>query len=282
MVRDIEASKITDAVARLCQDANFYLGSEEKAALQRALEIEEAPLARSVLRQLIENADIAAKERIPMCQDCGTAVVFLELGQDIHVTGGDIYEAVNEGVRRGYESGYLRKSMVRNPISSRTNTKDNTPAVIHTEITPGDKLRITVATKGGGGENMSRLAMLKPADGVEGVKAFVIRAVEEAGPNPCPPVIVGVGIGGTFEKAALLAKKALIRPLGQHSPQSDAAALEKDLLEAINNLGIGPGGFGGRITALAVHVETFPSHIAGLPVAVNMQCHSARHKTAVL
>lgn len=282
MVREIEASKITDAVARLCQDANFYLGSEEKAALQRALEIEEAPLARSVLRQLLENADIAAKERIPMCQDCGTAVVFLELGQDIHVTGGDIYEAVNEGVRRGYESGYLRKSMVRNPISSRTNTKDNTPAVIHTEIAPGDKLRITVATKGGGGENMSRLAMLKPADGIEGVKAFVIRAVEEAGPNPCPPVIVGVGIGGTFEKAALLAKKALIRPLGQHSPQSDAAALEKDLLEAINNLGIGPGGFGGRITALAVHVETFPSHIAGLPVAVNMQCHSARHKTEVL
>lgn len=282
MVREIEVSKITDTVERLCKDANYYLGAEERAALQAGLECEEAPVAKSVLRQLIENADIAAAERIPMCQDCGTAVVFLDIGQDVHIVGGDLNEAVNEGVRRGYESGYLRKSMVRNPLSSRVNTRDNTPAIIHTTIEPGDKLKITVATKGGGGENMSRLAMLKPADGIEAVKSFVLRAVEEAGPNPCPPVIVGVGIGGNFEKAALLAKTALFRPLGQPSPDPDAAALEKELLESINNLGIGPAGLGGRVTALAVHVETFPCHIAALPVAVNMQCHSSRHKVEVL
>lgn len=282
MMREIRASKIADTVAQLCQEANFYLGSEEKAALGRAMEVEQAPVAKSALGQLLENARIAAEERIPICQDTGTAVVFVELGQDVHVVGGSLTEAINEGVRRGYEGGYLRKSMVRNPVTSRANTKDNTPAVIHTEIVPGDRLRITVAPKGGGAENMSRLAMLKPSDGVEGVKAFVVRTVEEAGSNPCPPVIVGVGIGGNFEKAALLAKRALIRPLGKANPQPDIAALERELLDSINDLGIGAEGFGGRVTALAVHVETFPTHIASLPVAVNLQCHAARHKTEVL
>jgi fumarate hydratase subunit alpha len=235
-----------------------------------------------VINRILENAKISAGEKIPLCQDTGTAVVFLELGQDAHIVGGDLYTAVNEGVRQGYDKGYLRKSMVRQPYSQRVNTKDDTPAVIHTDIVPGDRLRIIVLPKGGGAENMARLAMLPPARGRQGVIDFVVKAVDEAGSNPCPPVIVGVGIGGTAEKATLLAKKALLRKVGELNPDAEVAELEKDILCRVNNLGIGPMGYGGRITALAVHIEVFPAHIASLPVAVNLQCHSARHKEAIL
>lgn len=233
------------------------------------------------MKQLLENAHIARENAVPMCQDTGFAVVFLELGQDVNITGGFLYDAVNEGVRKGYTEGYLRKSIVNHPLQ-RINTGDNTPAVIHTSIVPGDKLTITVAPKGGGSENMSAIRMLKPAEGREGVKKFVLETVKNAGPNPCPPVIVGVGMGGTFEKAALLAKQALLRPLGQPHPESDIAELESELLEEINKTGIGPQGLGGRTTALGVHILTYPCHIASLPVAVNINCHAARHKKAVL
>lgn len=281
-MREIPAKNITDTVSRLCKEANFFLGDDVLTALKKARDEEESPVARQVLDQILENAEVAAKEEMPLCQDCGLAVVFVEQGQDVHVTGGDLYEAVNEGVRQGYAEGYLRKSAVRQPFSARMNTKDNTPAIIHTEIVPGDRLKITVAPKGGGSENMSRFTVLKPAQGRQGVVDFVVNAVEEAGSNPCPPLVVGVGIGGTAEKAMILAKRALVRTVGEQSPDPETAELERDLLARINATGVGAGGVGGRITALAVHVETFPAHIASLPVAVNIQCHSARHKEAVL
>jgi len=281
-MREIESVKITETVARLCQEANFDLGKDVLDALKRARDEEESPLGRQVLEQILANASIALEERIPICQDCGTAVVFLEVGQDAHIVGGDLYAAVEEGVRQGYKQGYLRKSIVRQPFSARINTKDNTPAVIHTEIVKGDRLHITVMPKGGGSENMSRLTVLPPAKGRQGVIDFVVKAVEEAGSNPCPPVIVGVGIGGTADKAMILAKKALLRRVGEPHADPEVAELEREILKRVNNLGIGPQGFGGRITALAVHAEVFPTHIASLPVAVNLQCHAARHKEAVL
>lgn len=268
-------------MARLCQEANYRLGGDVLAALERAYREEVSPAGKDILRQLIENARLACEESLPMCQDTGFAVVFLEIGQDVHVTGGDLYSAVNEGVRKGYSDGFLRKSILGHPFE-RKNTGDNTPAVIHCCIVPGDKLKITVAPKGGGSENMSGLKMLKPAEGVAGVKKFVLEQVSNAGPNPCPPIIVGVGIGGTFEKAALLAKKALLRPVGQKSPLPDIARLEEELLLEVNKLGIGPQGLGGLITALAVHIEVYAVHMASLPVAVNINCHAARHKTITL
>jgi len=281
-MKEISSKKVTEAVARLFQEANFDLGEDVLDSLKRAKDNEESPLGRQVLEQILENAAIAKDERIPLCQDCGTAVVFLELGQDVHIAGGELKPAVEEGVHQGYDQGYLRKSMVSQPFSARVNTKDNTPAVIHTEIVGGDSLRITVLPKGGGSENMSRLVVLKPAQGRQGVIDFVVKAVEEAGSNPCPPVIVGVGIGGTSDKAMTLAKKALLRPVGEPNPDPEVANLEKEILERVNGSGIGPQGFGGNTTSLAVHAEVFPAHIASLPVAVNLQCHSARHKEAVL
>ena len=235
-----------------------------------------------MLERILENAEVSVREGIPLCQDTGAAVVFLELGQEVHIVGGDLYAAVNEGVRQAYEEGYLRKSMVSQPFSARVNTKDNTPAIIYTDVVPGDKLKVIVMPKGGGAENMTRLAMLTPANGRQGIIDFVVKAVDEAGSNPCPPVIVGVGIGGTAERTMMLAKRVLLRKIGQLSPDTEVAQLEKELLERINNLGIGPMGYGGRVTALAVNVEVFPSHIASMPVAVNLQCHSSRHKEATL
>ena len=281
-MREIEASLITRAVASLCQEANFVLGEDVLTALKQAQQTEKSPLGREVLDQLIENARIAKEERLPLCQDCGVAVVFLEMGQEVHIIGGDLYNAIEEGVRQGYTEGYLRKSLVRRPFSARLNTSDNTPPVIHTEIVPGDQLKITVMPKGSGAENMSRLAMLKPGDGRQGIIDFVLKVVDEAGGNPCPPLIVGLGIGATAEKAMLLAKKALLRPVATPNPTPEIAELEVELLNRINDLGIGPLGFGGNTTALAVHAEVMPTHIASLPVAVNLQCHSARHKEAVL
>ena len=260
----------------------FELGEDVIAALKRAQQTEESELGRETLNQLLENARIAREERLPLCQDCGTAVVFLAIGQETHIAGGDLYAAVEEGVRQGYTQGYLRKSIVSQPFSARLNTGDNTPPVIHTEIVPGDQLKVTVMTKGGGAENMSRLAMLKPADGRQGIIDFAVRTVEDAGGKPCPPLIVGLGIGGTTDSVMLLAKKALLRDVGKSNPDAEVAELEKELLQRINNLGIGPQGFGGRTTALGVHVETFPAHIASMPMAVNLQCHAARHKEVVL
>ena len=281
-MREIEASAITQAVAQLCQQANFVLGEDVLSALQQAQQTEESPLGREVLSQLIDNARIAQEEQIPLCQDCGTTVVFLEIGQETHIIGGDLYAAVEEGVRQGYIQGYLRKSVVSQPFSARINTKDNTPPVIHTEIVPGDQLKITVMPKGGGAENMSRLAMLKPSEGRQGIIDLVVRTVDEAGGNSCPPLIIGLGIGGTAEKAMLLAKKALLRKVAEPNPDPEIAELEKEILAQVNALGIGPLGFGGRTTALAVHAEVAPTHIASLPVAVNLQCHSARHKETTL
>ena len=281
-MREIQADIVTKTVARLCQEANFFLGEDVLSALRQAMDSEESPLGRQILEQILENSRIAAEERLPLCQDCGSAVVLLEIGQDVHITEGDLYSAVEEGVRQGYAKGYLRKSIVSRPFSARANTNDNTPAIIHAEIVPGDRLKITVMPKGGGSENVTRLAMLALANGRQGVVDMVVSAVEEAGSSPCPPVIVGVGIGGTAEKAMMLARKALLRQVGEPSPDPEVAELERELLARINALGIGPQGLGGRATALAVHVETFPSHIASLPVAVNLQCHSARHKEAVL
>lgn len=281
-MREIEASAITQAVAQLCQEANFELGEDMLAALDRAQKTEESTLGKQVLGQLLENARIAKDERLPLCQDCGTAVIFLEVGQEAHIIGGDLYVAVEEGVSQGYTQGYLRKSMVSQPFSARINTGDNTPPVIHTEIVPGDKLKITVLSKGGGAENMSRMAMLKPGDGREGIVNLVLRTINEAGGNPCPPLTVGLGIGATVEKAMLLAKKALLRPVGKPNPDPEIAELEKEILGRINDTGIGPMGLGGRTTALAAHAEVMSTHLASLPVAVNLQCHSARHKEAVL
>jgi fumarate hydratase subunit alpha len=281
-VREINVKKITETVSRLSQEANFNLPEDVFEALEKARKAEESPTGQQILDQIIENAKLAMKEGVAICQDCGATVVYLEVGQDAHVVGGDLYKAVNDGVKEGYEKGYLRKSMVNKPFSARSNTGDNTPAIIHTDIVPGDKLKITVVTKGGGSENMSRLVMLTPAAGRQGIIDAVVKAVDDAGSNPCPPVIVGIGIGGTTERAMELAKKSLLRKVGAPSPDSENADLEKELLKRINALGIGPQGFGGRITALAVHIETFPAHMASMPLAINMQCHAARHKEAVL
>lgn len=280
-MRDVEASVVTEEVKKLCMDANYYLGNDVLKRLQECLKIEESPTGKEILQKIIENAEIARTHRVPLCQDTGFAVVFVELGQEVHIVGGDYTGAVHEGVRQGYKEGYLRKSIVSDPIK-RKNTDDNTPAVIYTEIVPGDKMKITVAPKGGGSENMSEVKMMAPAAGIEGVKKFVVDRVLRSGANPCPPVVVGVGIGGTFEKCAKIAKKALLRPIGSRHPDSFYAELEEELLTQINKLGIGPQGFGGRCTALAVHVEVHPCHIASFPVAVNMQCHVARHREITL
>lgn len=281
-MRDIRCDEIRETIARLCIEANYYLGDDVIEALRLARDHEVSPVGQEVLDRLLENAAVAREEGMPLCQDTGLTVVFVDLGQDAHVIGGDLYEAVQEGVRRGYREGYLRKSIVDGPFSARVNTNDNTPAVIHCQIVPGDSLKITVVPKGGGSENMSALAMLKPADGRQGVVDFVVKTVEEAGANPCPPTIVGVGVGGTTEKAMWMAKHALLREVGQPSPDPEVAELERDILKRVNRLGIGPQGLGGGTTALAVHVETHPCHIASLPVGVNIQCHSARHKQATL
>lgn len=275
-MKEINVSEIVKAVRKLCIDANYYLGNDVKNALINARDKEDWAIAQGILDKIIANAKIAENEDMPMCQDTGMACVFVELGQDVHIVGGNLEEAINEGIRRGYGDGFLRKSVVKDPLD-RVNTKDNTPGVIYYNIVPGDKLKITVAPKGFGSENMSQLKMLKPSDGLQGVKDFVLKVVKEAGPNPCPPIIVGVGIGGTFDKAANLAKKALIRPVQIRNSNPFYEELEKELLELINNLGIGPQGFGGRSTALAVNVESYPTHIAGLPVAVNINCHATRH-----
>lgn len=280
-MRELDAGLITDAVARMCIDANRHLGSDVRCRIESCRAAEPWPIAGEILDRIIENYNIADANDMAICQDTGLACVFLEIGQDLHVYG-SIEDAVNEGVRRGYAQGYLRKSCVEEPLQARRNTSDNTPAMIYYELVPGDRLKITVAPKGFGSENMSRLKMLKVSDGAEGVKDFVLKTVEEAGPNPCPPIVVGVGIGGTFDKAALIAKKALLRPLGQRHPVKYYADMEEELLERINALGIGPQGFGGRTTALAVNIETMATHIAGLPVAVNINCHVARHKEEVL
>jgi fumarate hydratase subunit alpha len=281
-MRLINAADVTKAVSDLFKQANYELGDDVIAALKKARQEEESPAGREVIGTILENARIAAAEKIPLCQDCGSAVVFLEMGQDVLIVKGDLYAAINDGVRQAYQEGYLRKSITDRPFSERKNTGDNTPAVIHTDIVPGNKLKITVLPKGGGSENMARLGMLLPASGRKGVVDFVVNAVSEAWSNPCPPVIIGVGIGGTAEKAMLLAKHVLIRKVGEPSPDKENADLEKEILHKVNNLGIGPMGYGGRITALAVHVESFPSHITALPVAVNFQCHSARHREAIL
>jgi fumarate hydratase subunit alpha len=282
MVREIGARAVAEAVARLFVEANTLLGEDVVSTFKACLRSEASPNGRDVLEQLLENAGLSRTTGVPLCQDTGLAVVFLDVGQDLHVTGGDLRQAVHDGVRAGCGEGYLRASVVFPPVGRRVNTGDNTPAIIHTTIVPGDRLRIVVAPKGGGSENMSALRMLRPADGVDGVKRFVVETVEKAGPNPCPPVVVGVGIGGTFELCALLAKKALLRRLGLPHPDPEFAALEGALLEAVNRLGTGPAGLGGTVTALAVHVETHPCHIASLPVAVNINCHSHRHREALL
>ncbi|MDO6355195.1 MULTISPECIES: fumarate hydratase [unclassified Caloramator] len=280
-MKEIHVNEIISAVRDLCIEANYYLNEDIKNAFLKSRDEESFKLAKDIMDILIKNAEIAKNENMPICQDTGMTVVFLEIGQDVHIVGGNLNDAVNEGVRRGYIEGYLRKSVVKDPID-RENTKDNTPAVIWTNIVPGDKLKITVVPKGFGSENMSQIKMLKPADGVEGVKDFVLKVVKEAGPNPCPPIIVGVGIGGTFELSAYLAKKALLRPIDKRNENPFYAKLEEELLNLINDLGIGPQGFGGRTTALAVNIETFATHIAGLPVAVNISCHATRHAEKVL
>ena len=280
-MREVNVSIITDNIKEMCIEANHFLTDDMKNVFEKAVKNEESALGKQVLGQLEENLKIAGEDMIPICQDTGMAVVFINVGQDVHLIGGDITDAINEGVRRGYVDGYLRKSVVKDPIY-RENTKDNTPAVIHFNIVPGDKVDITVAPKGFGSENMSRVFVLKPADGIEGVKEAILTAVKDAGPNACPPMVVGVGIGGTFEKCAYLAKKALTRDLNEESPVEYVRDLEKEMLEKINKLGIGPGGLGGTQTALAINIETYPTHIAGLPVAVNICCHVNRHSHRVI
>ena len=280
-MREIQVSAITDVVERLCIEANNHLPGDVKCAIETCRACEDSGFAQSVLDKIIENYRIADSENVPICQDTGMACVFLEIGQDVHLVGGDLREAVDEGVRRGYDKGYLRKSVVGDPVR-RGNTGDNTPAMLYTEIVPGENVKITVGPKGFGSENMSAIKMLKPSDGLEGVKKFVLDTVEAAGPNPCPPMVVGVGIGGTFEKAAYLAKKALMRPLDVRNPDPYYADLEVELLDQINALGIGPQGFGGLTTALGLNIEVLPTHIAGMPCAVNIGCHATRHKTEVL
>ena len=279
-MREIQAWEIAGAVRDMCIEANYTLSRDMRKRFEESAEREESPLGKQIFGQLQENLEIAEQDQIPICQDTGMAVVFLKVGQEVHIEG-NLMDAVNEGVRRGYEEGYLRKSVVRDPID-RVNTGDNTPAVIHCEIVPGDQVEITVAPKGFGSENMSRIFMLKPADGIEGVKNAILTAVRDAGPNACPPVVVGVGIGGTFEKCALMAKHALTRDLDEESPVPYIRDLEKEMLEKINCLGIGPGGLGGVITAMAVNIETYPTHIAGLPVAVNICCHVNRHAHRII
>lgn len=279
-MREVHVKEVEELVRCLFVEANLYLGEDVLEALRRALQQEESPVGREVLEELLENAEVARRERLPICQDTGLAVVFVELGQEVRMVGGDLYEAINQGVRRAYKEGYLRKS-VCHPFS-RKNTGDNTPAVVHLEVVPGDEVRIIAAPKGGGSENMSRVVMLTPAAGKEGVVRYVVERVRESGANPCPPIVVGVGIGGTLEQAALIAKKSLLRPLGEHHPDPEVAALEEEILRRVNALGIGPQGYGGRVTALAVHVEMVPCHIASLPVAVNIQCHAHRHKEGVI
>ena len=280
-IREVSAALITDTVERMCIEANEYLPGDVKQALTRFYAEEDGAVAKTVLKNIIDNYEIAAAEQVPICQDTGMACVFIELGQDVHISGGDLYEAINEGVRRGYTNGYLRKSVVRDPID-RVNTGDNTPAAITVDIVPGDKVKITVAPKGFGSENMSAIRMFGPSAGLEGVKQFILETAEKAGPNPCPPMVLGVGIGGTFDKCAQLAKRALLRPLDSENPDPFYANLEKEMLDKINELGIGPQGFGGRTTAIGVNIEVMPTHIAGLPCAVNMSCHVTRHKTEVL
>lgn len=280
-MRDVNVSEITKNIKEMCIEANHFLSEDMKKVFKNAVDSEESPLGKQVLNQLNENLSIAASDMIPICQDTGMAVIFINVGQEVHFTGGDITDAINEGVREGYVEGYLRKSVVSDPLI-RENTKDNTPAVIHYSIVQGDKVEITVAPKGFGSENMSRVFMLKPADGIEGVKNAILTAVKDAGPNACPPMVVGVGIGGTFEKCAILAKKALTRNLEEKSDKEYIRNLESEMLEKINKLGIGPGGLGGTQTALAVNIETYPTHIAGLPVAVNICCHVNRHVKRVL
>lgn len=279
-MQEIDTQKIIETIKALCIQANQQLNEDVLQSFRCSLEREESPIGKDVLHKLLENAEIASQRQMPICQDTGMAVVFCEVGQDVHING-NLTDAINEGVRQGYRTGYLRNSVVKN-VLDRTNTGDNTPAVIHYEIVPGSQIKLTVAPKGFGSENSSALSMLAPADGIEGVKKFVLSVVEKAGPNSCPPLVVGVGLGGTLEKAALLSKKALLRRVGDPNPDKAASALESELLEAINRLGIGPAGTGGRITALAVHVELFATHIAGLPVAVNLSCHALRHAEAVI
>lgn len=281
MVREINVNELIVNIREMCIEANHYLSSDMDEALKKAVDTEKSELGKKILNQLQENLEIADKEMIPICQDTGMAVIFMEIGQDVHFVGGNFEEAVNEGVRQGYVDGFLRKSVVKDPLI-RENTKDNTPAILHTSIVPGDKVKITIAPKGFGSENMSRVFMLKPADGIDGVKNAILTAVKDAGPNACPPMVVGVGIGGTFEKCAILAKKALTRNLNEHSPIPYVKEMEEEMLEKINSLGIGPGGLGGTTTALAVNINTYPTHIAGLPVAINICCHVNRHAVRVL
>lgn len=281
-MREIDVSKISDAVEHLCIQAACNLGQDMEQLIKTGLEREESDFGKNILQQIVDNIELARRETVPMCQDTGVAVVFVEVGQDLHIVGGSLQAAINEGVSRGYTKGYLRKSVVADPLFQRNNTQDNTPAVIHQEIVPGDKLKIMIVPKGAGSENMGALKMLKPAEGLQGVKDFVLKTVIEAGGNPCPPIIVGVGIGGTMEKATLLAKKALTRKAGEPHPSEKYAQLEEELLQEINKSGIGPQGLGGRVTALAVHIEDYPTHIATLPVAINLNCHAARHAEVIL
>ena len=280
-MREINAAVITDVIQRLCIEANQVLPEDVKQAIGQCRDCEDGEIACKILDDIIENYKIAENEQVPICQDTGMACVFLEIGQDVHITGGDLTDAVNEGVRRGYEKGYLRKSVVKDPVR-RGNTGDNTPAMLYTEIVPGEQIKVTVGPKGFGSENMSAIRMFKPSAGLQGIKDFILETVEAAGPNPCPPMVVGVGIGGTFDKAALLAKKALMRPVDSENEDSFYADLEKEMLEKINELGIGPQGFGGKTTAIGLNIETMPTHIAGMPCAINISCHVTRHKTEVI
>ena len=280
-MKTINVNEIIKTVKELSIEANYYLPNDVKEAIEKAEKNEKWPIANNILNKILENSQIASAEKMPICQDTGMACVFIDIGQDVHITGGILEEAINEGVRQGYAEGFLRKSVVKDPLH-RVNTNDNTPALIYYNMVPGDKVKITVAPKGFGSENMSRIAMLKPSDGLEGVKNFVLETVRMAGPNPCPPIVIGIGIGGSFDKAAYLAKKALIRPVNENNTDEFYGNLEKELLEEVNKIGIGPQGFGGKTTALALNIETYPTHIAGLPVAVNINCHATRHKERVL
>ena len=281
-MREVKFDTLVSTVRDLCMDANYYIPDDVRQKIIEFRDKEESEVARNILNIILKNHEVSANEKMPICQDTGFAVFFIEMGEDVRITGGGFEEAIYEGVRQGYREGYLRKSIVDDPLFERKNTKDNTPPIIHLRLVPGDKIKITFAPKGGGSENMSEVKMMVPADGEEGVKRFVVDRVRRSGGNPCPPVIVGVGIGGTFEHVAYLAKKALLRPVGSHHPDPRFAKLEDEILEEINKLGIGPMGLGGRTTALAVHIETHPCHIASMPVAVNMQCHAARHKEAII
>ena len=280
-MKTIQVEDITKNIREMCIEANHFLTEDMKAAMEQACKEEKSPVGQQVLSQLEDNLQIAGQDMIPICQDTGMAVIFMEIGQDVHFVGGDLTDAINEGVRRGYDKGYLRKSVVKDPVR-RGNTGDNTPAMIYTEIVPGDQVKITVGPKGFGSENMSQIRMFKPSAGLQGIKDFILEVVETAGPNPCPPMVVGVGIGGTFDKCALLAKKALMRPLDTQNPDPFYADLEKEMLEKVNKLGIGPQGFGGKTTAIGLNIETMPTHIAGMPCAVNINCHVTRHKTEVI